>query len=96
MAKNRIMNKNLSIILILLLSIITGACKDDKNVHVGVADEYLNLVFDARQDRRTIKIDSDGEWRLTSSDPSWCTASHEIGENEQYVNVYVTDRKSVV
>lgn len=90
MAKNRIMNKNLSIILILLLSIITGACKDDKNVHVGVADEYLNLVFDARQDRRTIKIDSDGEWRLTSSDPSWCTASHEIGENEQYVNVYVT------
>lgn len=76
--------------LICLLSLIMGACKDDKNVFVEVPSEFLNLDFDARQDRRTIKIDSDGEWRLISSDPSWCTTSHEIGENEQYVNVYVT------
>ncbi len=55
--------------LICLLSLIMGACKDDKNVFVEVPSEFLNLDFDARQDRRTIKIDSDGEWRLISSDP---------------------------
>lgn len=75
--------------LVLGLSVWFSSCKDDDVVQIEVAQEYQNLEFGSRKEQKTIQITATGEWHLNSSDKSWCTTSHEIGEGEQYVNVYV-------
>lgn len=82
------------LILVLGLSVWLSGCKDEAVVQIDVAQEYQNLEFAARKEQKTIQINADGEWYISSSDTSWCTTSHVIGEGEQYVNVYVTRNNS--
>lgn len=73
------------------LMLLLGACKDNATmVQIGLAQEYQTLEFSCLKEQKTIQITSTGEWYLNSSDPTWCTTSHTIGEGEQYVNIYVT------
>lgn len=72
------------------MTIALSSCSDNDNVKLDVSQEYLNLIFESPEERQTIQISADGDWRINApEDAPWCTTSHETGTGEQYVNIYV-------
>lgn len=86
-----------------IISTWFSSCSDNDKVTIEISQEHRSLMFEAPESRQTIQISANGDWNVkVPEDAPWCTASHEIGTGEQYINIYVdvnntnTDRSTRV